>query len=176
MKFSKDLSAQEIVDILQLGRLPVESTFYKSTHVADLDPVTKNPISTAILAMYSRDPLSRSLFHKLRHDEMWHFYAGDPIMLHLIYPDGNYKNVILGDSLKNLQFVVPKDVWQAGELVEGGSWGLFGCTMTPGFVGSEFTGGYQQELLKLAPNQSEVINRLAVPSDHSKNMPANFNQ
>lgn len=176
MESPKNISAQEVVDILQLGRLPVESTFYKSTYVSDLNPVTKNPLSTAILALYSNQPMSRSLFHKLKHDEMWHFYAGDPIVLHLIYPDGNYKKVVLGDSVKNVQYVIPKNVWQAGELREGGSWGLFGCTMTPGFIGSEFTGGYKDELLELAPNQSEIINRLAVPDDHSKNMPAQFNQ
>jgi predicted cupin superfamily sugar epimerase len=176
MNFSKDISASEVVDLLQMGRLPVESTFYKSTYIGETDPATNNPLSTAILALYSENPLSCSLFHKLKHDEIWHFYAGDPIQLHLIYPDGSYQNKVLGDSIENSQFLVPKNVWQAGELVPGGNWGLFGCTMSPGFVGAEFTGGYAEELLSLAPACGEIIKRLAVPNDHDNQMPEGFIQ
>lgn len=168
------LSANQVVDLLEMSRLPVESTFYKSTYVGEIDSETNRPQATAILALYSEEPLSRSLFHKLKHDEMWHFYEGDPIQLHLIYPDGTYKKVLLGDKLENKQFVIPKNVWQAGELVPGGNWGLFGCTMAPGFTGSEFIGGEPDELLKLCPSQADVIERLAVPSDHSKQMPDDF--
>lgn len=176
MNFSKDRSAVEVVESLQMGRLPVESTFYKSTYIGETDAQTNNPKSTAILALYSENPLSCSLFHKLKHDEMWHFYAGDPIQLHLIYPDGTYQKRILGDSIENLQFVIPKDVWQAGELVPGGNWGLFGCTMSPGFVGAEFTGGYAAELIELAPQYEDIIKRLAVPDDHDIQMPEGFIQ
>jgi predicted cupin superfamily sugar epimerase len=176
MNWTKDLEALEVVEKLEMGRLPVESTFFKSTYVGEIDSVTENPTSTAILALYSQNPLSCSLFHKLKHDEMWHFYAGDPIQLHLIYPDGKYQKVVLGDCVNNVQFVIPKGVWQAGEIVPGGSWGLFGCTMTPGFVGSEFIGGHSQELIKLAPDQSEVINRLAVPDEHDTRMPIDYKQ
>lgn len=169
-------TALEVIEQLQMSRLPVESTYYKSTYVGYLDSKTQQPISTAILALYSEEPLSRSLFHKLKHDEMWHFYAGDPIQLHLIYPDGSYKKVVLGDSLTHSQFVIPKNVWQAGELVPGGNWGLFGCTMAPGFIGSEFTGGEKSELLKICPSQAEVINRLAVEENHATKMPDGFKQ
>lgn len=170
------LSAIQVVEMLEMSRLPVESTFYKSTYVGEIDPETNRPVATAILALYSEEPLSRSLFHQLKHDEIWHFYEGEPIQLHLIYPDGTYKKVLLGDKLENKQFVIPKNVWQAGELVPGGNWGLFGCTMAPGFTGSEFIGGEKSELLKLCPSQADVIERLAVPSDHSKQMPNDFKQ
>jgi predicted cupin superfamily sugar epimerase len=176
MNYSQNISADDVVTSLQMGRLPVESTFYKSTHIGEIDPKTNNPLATAILALYAEKPLSCSLFHKLKHDEMWHFYAGDPIQLHLIYPDGTYKKKILGDAIENLQFVIPKNVWQAGELVPGGNWGLFGCTMSPGFVGAEFTGGYRAELMALAPQCEDIIKRLAVPNDHDNQMPEGFIQ
>lgn len=176
MKSQELKTAEQVIAELGLKRLPVESTFYKSTYVGEVDEKTNRPNATAILALYSQAPLSRSLFHKLKHDEMWHFYAGDPIQLHLIYPDGEYKKIILGDKLANHQFVVPKEVWQAGELVPGGSWGLFGCTMAPGFVGSEFIGGKKSELLELCPSQEKVIDRLAVAADHSNTMPDDFKQ
>jgi predicted cupin superfamily sugar epimerase len=176
MKSTKTLPAQEVIDRLNLDRLPVEGTFYKNTYVGEIDKLTGNPTSTAIIALYSQTPLSCSFFHKLKHDEMWHFYAGNPIQLHLIHPDGKYQKVILGDSAENVQFVIPKDVWQAGELVPGGAWGLFGCTMSPGFIGSEFTGATALELIKIAPQHKETIERLAVAANHQTKMPADFSQ
>jgi predicted cupin superfamily sugar epimerase len=169
-------TADQVISELGMKRLPVESTFYKSTYVGEVDPKTNKANATAILALYSQTPLSHSLFHKLKHDEMWHFYKGDPIQLHLIYPNGEYKKIVLGDNLTNHQFVVPKGVWQAGELLPGGTWGLFGCTMAPGFVGSEFIGGKKSELLALCPSQSAVIERLAIADDHQGFMPNDFKQ
>ena len=70
-----------------------------------------------MIGMYAHEPLSRSLFHRLPADEVWHFYGGDPLRLVLLYPGGQSADVILGpDPLagQKVQFVVPAGVWQAG--------------------------------------------------------------
>lgn len=174
MKTWDNLSAQEIIDLLELSKLPVEGTYYKNTYVGEFESSVLGPSSTAMIGLYAEKPLSHSTFHKLKHDEIWHFYQGDPIILHLIYPDGKYQKVTLGEEISKMQFVVPKNVWQAGEITQGGNWAIFGCTMSPGFKGEDFTAGVRQELLNLAPDQASVINRLA--HDQSQQLPEGFTQ
>src|SRR5581483_3535748 len=109
------------------------------------------------------DPPSRSLFHRLAHDEVWHFYAGDPLRLVLLHPDGSDEEVVLGGdpAAHRRQFVVPAGSWQAGEVVPGGRWALFGCTMAPGFTPGCFEGGRGADLLASHPARADDIERLA---------------
>ena len=108
---------------------------------------------------------------------MWHFYGGDPIRLVLLYPDGADDELILGSDLlagQRVQYVIPAGVWQAGELVPGGRWGLFGCTMAPGFTGACFEGGRVADLLETYPRRATDIERLGIPAGHAATMPADF--
>jgi uncharacterized protein len=96
--------------------LPVEATFFAQTHrraasTGDL------PAATAGVGLYSVDPPSRSLFHRLAYDEIWHFHAGDPLRLVLLHPDGSDEEVVLGDAVEGhaVQHVIPAGTWQAGE-------------------------------------------------------------
>ena len=89
------------------------------------------PAGTAIVGLYCDDPPSHSLFHRLAFDEVWHFYAGDPVRLVLLHPDGSSENVTLGADIlgeERVQCVVQAGTWQAGEPVPGGEWAFFGCT------------------------------------------------
>jgi predicted cupin superfamily sugar epimerase len=135
------------------------------------------PVGTAMIGMYAHDPLSRSLFHRLPHDEVWHFYGGDPIRLVLLRPGGMVEEVWLGADVRagqRVQFVVPAGVWQAGELAPEGTYGLFGCTMAPGFTGAGFEGGLRSELLRSHPSAQVDIDRLAVPDGDDVAMPDGF--
>jgi hypothetical protein len=69
---------------------------------------------SAGVGLFCDDPPSRSLFHRLAFDEVWHFYAGDPLRLVLLHPDGSGEEVVLsGDVVggRRVQHVV-----QAGRL------------------------------------------------------------
>jgi predicted cupin superfamily sugar epimerase len=130
-----------------------------------------------MIGMYAHDPLSRSLFHRLPHDEVWHFYAGDSIRLVLLQPGGDVDEVWLGADVRaghRRQFVVPAGVWQAGELVASGTYGLFGCTMAPGFTGAGFEGGRRSTLLASHSSAHADIDRLALPDGEQAAMPAGF--
>ncbi|PKL40342.1 MAG: hypothetical protein CVV42_21330, partial [Candidatus Riflebacteria bacterium HGW-Riflebacteria-2] len=130
----------------------------------------------AMIGMYCSDPLSQSFFHRLPVDETWHFYGGDALRLVLLAPDGSCREVIMGGNpLKDelVQCVVPAGIWQAGQLVDGGSYALFGCTMAPGFTGKMYEGGMREELLAAYPDRREDIIKLT--SAHAeKQMPDGF--
>lgn len=154
-----------VIKHFRFRRLPVEGTLYTSTYRSTLKTRDGNHMSTAMIGMYSELPLSVSCFHKLSYDEIWHFYGGDPFALILLYPDGSDVEIIMGSDIvkgQKVQFIVPANVWQAGFLLPGGRYGLFGCTMAPGFTGSFFEAGVENELIERYPRRREDIVRLSV--------------
>lgn len=157
--------------------LPVEATYFVSTYRSEANTNTGGPVGTAMIGMYSNDPPSRSLFHRLDFDEVWHFYGGDPMRLVLLRLDGTSTDVIMGSDVlagQLVQFVIPAGVWQAGELMPGGSWALFGCTMAPGFTGTCFEGGTINDLMVTHPGRHADIGRLGIPDEHDTSMPDGF--
>ena len=157
-------------------RLPVEGTLYRSTWRADATSTTGGPAGTAMIGLYAESPESLSCFHRLDYDEVWHVYGGDPFKLYLLHPDGRGEEVLMGGDPhagQQIQFVVPSGVWQAGCLVPGGRFALFGCTMAPGFTGGCFEAGIAADLSKRYPKQQEIIRRLSVNGD-TQHMPAGF--
>lgn len=172
-----DPDVQRLVDRLGMTALPVEGTWFVSTYRSTADTDAGGPVGTAMIGMYSDDPPSRSLFHRLTFDEVWHFYGGDPLRLVLLHPGGSSSEVVMGSDLEAgqvVQHVIPAGVWQAGELVAGGRWALFGCTMAPGFTSSCFEGGTVSQLLAQYPDRAADISRLAIPDGHVTEMPSDF--
>ncbi len=172
-----DPTARLLIERFGMTALPVEATFFASTYRSRAETPSGGPAGSAGIGLYCDDPPSRSLFHRLAFDEVWHFYAGDPIRLVLLHPDGSDEDVIMGGDIlagHQVQYVVPAGVWQAGELVDGGSWALFGCTMAPGFTGSCFEGGSVARLLETHPGRASDIERLGVPAGHPLAMPDGF--
>ena len=170
-------STKEVIEHFKMSILPIEGTYFSKTYESSTTNVNGGPDGTAILGLYSDEPRSCSLFHKLTFDEIWHFYAGDPIRLILLYPNKEIKTVVLGSNFKDgelVQFVVPKGVWQAGEIVPGGQWGLFGCTMAPGFSANSFEGGYYKDLIVIYPNAKDYLERLCVPKDSENLLPKDY--
>ena len=151
-----------------MTRLPVEGVLFAQTHRSTATTPEGGPAWSAGVGLFCNDPPSRSSFHRLVFDEVWHFYAGDPIRLVLLHPDGSHDETIMGSDVAGSQLVqqlVPAHTWQAGELVPGGDWALFGSTMAPGFTDSGFEGGTVDELLATHPSRAADIERLALPRD-----------
>jgi predicted cupin superfamily sugar epimerase len=170
--------ALAILKHFQLERLPVEGTFYKSTYRSAQETSDGTPAGTAILGMYCHQPLSVSCFHRLPGDEIWHAYAGDPFQLILLHPDGSSEEVLMGCNPlrgEKVQFVVPAHTWQAGSLLPGGRYALFGCTMAPGFSGAGFEAAVAEDLIAQYPQRAGDILRLSV-NGHETRMPKGFTQ
>ncbi len=116
---------------------------------------------TAIYFLLTSDKFSA--FHKINQDEMWHFYSGSAIKLHMIAPDGTYSNVIIGNNLLSNevpQFVVPAQYWFAVEVMDENSFAFTGCTVAPGFDFRDFVLPKKEALIALFPQHSDVITRL----------------
>ena len=104
-----------------------------------------------------------SAFHRLRSDEVWHFYAGEPLMVHVINPAGTYSAIRLGrdlDAGEIPQVVVPAGCWFASHVVGWKSFAVVGCTVAPGFDFEDFEMARRAELVARYPEQREWIERL----------------
>lgn len=117
--------------------------------------------STAIYFLIEGENFSA--FHRLRSDELWHFYAGSPLLVHAINSAGAYWSVRLGndpDAGEVLQAVVPAGNWFASHVADWKSWALVGCTVSPGFDFADFEIGSRAKLIELYPQHQGLILRL----------------
>jgi predicted cupin superfamily sugar epimerase len=165
-----------LIEHYQLAPLPVEGTLFTSTYRSSVELQDGSPIATAMIGLYSDSPLSVSCFHRLIHDEIWHVYGGDPFKLILLHPDNSSEEILMGlNPIKGqkVQYVVPAHTWQAGYMLPGGRYSLFGCTMSPGFTGSGFEAGIAEELISQYPTRASEILRLSV-NGHQTRMPTGF--
>ena len=104
-----------------------------------------------------------SNFHRIDADEMWHFYAGDALNVHMIAPDGSYSRHEIGSDPERgqvFQAVVPAGYWFGAEVANGGAYALVGCTVAPGFEFSGFELADRANLTSQFPDHAEIIRRL----------------
>lgn len=128
------LSAAELIARLELKPHPEGGHYRETFRDSNLDP-NGRPRSTAIYFLLARG--ERSHWHRADAVEVWHYYAGDTLILQIADDDGA-RNLRLGSDLaagETPQATVPAHAWQAAEST--GDWTLVGCTVAPGF---EFAG------------------------------------
>ena len=144
---------QSIVNLLDLAPHP-EGGFYRETFRAP----GPRAASTAIYFLLPAGTFSA--FHRIRSDEVWHHYDGDPLELHVVDGD-RHERVVLGRDLasgERPQHVVPAGAWQAA-IPLGTRWTLCGCTVAPGFDFAEFELPGRDVLLAQLPGHEALVRR-----------------
>lgn len=129
--------------------------------------IVRRSASTAILfAMTGRD---FSAFHRIRSDEVWHFYYGSPIEVLVIDADtGALTSTLLGPFLTpgtRCQFVVKRNQWFASRLAQSHlksleDVALVGCTVAPGFDFADFELAQRDALIAAHPQHADTIRAL----------------
>jgi len=125
-----DASAADVIARLHLAPHP-EGGHYRETFRDSRTDAKGRAASTAIYFLLGKG--ERSHWHRVDAVEVWHFYAGDPLMLEIADEHG-HRRLHLGPDLMRgeaPQAVVPSGAWQAAESL--GAWTLVGCTVAPGF-------------------------------------------
>lgn len=139
---------------------------YRSTELVAQDNLGANYVgernfSTCIYFLLKSDLFSA--FHRIQQDEIWHFYDGSPICLHMISSTGVYSFVLIGRNLEAgqiPQFVVPGGCWFAANVINEADYSLVGCTVSPGFDFRDFELAQRTDLIKLFPNHEKIIVQL----------------
>jgi predicted cupin superfamily sugar epimerase len=154
--------AERLIAALGLAPLPLEGGWYRETYRAVLRLAGGKSVSTAIYYLLTPDTFSA--LHRLPADEVFHFYAGDPVeMVQLGPAAGEGRVVVLGGDVlagQAPQVVVPAGVWQGSALAAGGEYALLGTTMAPGFDFSDYEAGERGALAEAFPAWRGWIERV----------------
>lgn len=125
-----------IIKALNLAPHP-EGGHYRQTWIED--PANGRAAGTCIYFLLKAG--EQSHWHKVDAAEIWHFYAGSPLILSISETDlGPRQDLTLGADLAHAQapqHVVPPNWWQSARST--GAYTLVGCTVSPGFLFEHFT-------------------------------------
>lgn len=104
-----------------------------------------------------------SALHRIKSDEVWHFYAGEPLEIWEIERSGEMKCTLLGNpELEGATFlhVVKAGNWFGSRPARGSRFSFVGCTVAPGFDFQDFEMPDQNWFLQQFPNHSNVIKEM----------------
>lgn len=161
--------AQRWIDRLELRRHP-EGGWFRETYRSE-ETITRTALpsrfagdrvfSTAIYFLLEGEDFSA--FHHIHQDEIWHFYCGSSVTVHVIDSEGNYSTLRVGHDLNAGH--LPQGVVKAGCLFgatvnDRESYALCGCTVAPGFDFADFTMPSREELLSQFPQHAPIIKKL----------------
>lgn len=172
--YSSDSMAQSLIQRFNLLPHP-EGGYYRETY-RSTTPVQvragRRDASTAIY--YLLEAGDYSAWHRIASDDLWHFYAGAPLHVHVLDAQGVLLTHRLGSPTQeggNLpQVMVPAGCWFAAEHMPratthadlaGDDFALVGCTVAPGFEFSEFELADVAALSREYPAHAEIFRRLA---------------
>jgi len=158
--------AQRWIDRLGLNEHP-EGGWYKETFRAETQvesresPARIRAASTNIYFLLVQGRPSR--LHRIKSDEIWHFFEGAPIRVHVIDRVGDYQSMTLGpdwEAGQRYQYVVPAGSWFGASVDEPGAFALVGCTVAPGFDFVDFELADRAGLSAMYPNHQQIIDQL----------------
>ncbi len=136
---------------------------YRSEEVIPKQALSKSfsgdrSFSTSIYYLLEGDDFSA--FHRIKSDEIWHYYMGNSAVEILTIENGKVRKLICGnqpDENQHLQVVVPKNIWFAARLVNIKGFALVGCTVSPGFYFEDFEMGTVQLIEQNPELEKEII-------------------
>ena len=161
------ITADQLIVLLDLKPHPEEGGYFIETY-RSAETISEKALpsrykgrrcfGTAIYYLLTTETFSA--MHRLRPDEIFHFYSGDPVEMLQLWPDGSGMVVILGsDILKRMQpqVMIPGGVWQGARLLNGGKFALLGATVSPGFEFADYESGRREELIESFPQFRDLI-------------------
>jgi predicted cupin superfamily sugar epimerase len=157
------------IEGLQLIKHP-EGGYYRETYrssemVAGVNLPARfggdRTFSTAIYFLLEGNDISA--FHRIKQDEVWHFYEGSSLTLHLIDNSGIYTTKSVGRDIQNgesPQVVVEAGWIFAATVNDRASFSLVGCTSSPGFEFDDLEMPGRHRLITLYPQHRAIIEQL----------------
>src|SRR5580704_2535369 len=134
------LSAEDVKRLLGLKPHPREGGWYVRTYEAS-ELVVAEAFSdsryagdrrTGTAIYYLLEPETFSEMHRLKSDEVFHFYMGDAVEMLQLTPGERGERILIGTDLaagERPQVVARRGVWQGSRLKAGGRWALMGCSV-----------------------------------------------
>ncbi|MBI5549216.1 MAG: cupin domain-containing protein [Deltaproteobacteria bacterium] len=147
------MDAQKTIEALRLEPHPEGGFFRESFRSTQRVTLCDGRVRSAGTAIYFLLPQGTfSTFHRIPACEVWHHYAGGPLLLHQL----GVGTVRLDESTP--QAFVRAGAWQAAEPEDGAV--LCGCTVSPGFEFEDLEIARAADIARLFPKEAALIRRL----------------
>ena len=168
-------SAEEIVRLLNLEPNAtcgfVRVTFLSKEAVAKgglpAPFADGRPLGSALYFLVTPEAPVR--LHRIRNDQLYHYYLGDPLELFLLHGDGTPERVVVGPDLRNgqrVQLLIPGNTFHTARLLGNGQWFLGASTEWPGVIPADVEIGNPQELSARYPSVADDIRAIAASVPH----------
>lgn len=165
-----ELTANEIVDLLHLepnatcGFVRVSFASQQALAPGTLpSPLARGgPLGSGLYFLVTPDAPVR--LHRIRNDQLYHYYLGDPLELFLLRADGATERVVVGPDLRDhqhLQALIPGNTFHTARLAGGGRWFLGASTAWPGVVPADVEIGDPGELARKYPEAAAALRAIA---------------
>ncbi len=162
-------SADYWIDKLKLQSHPEGGYFSEAYRAEGIIPSSVLPagfngernFSTSIYFLLQYNQFSA--FHRIRSDELWHFYSGGSLDISVIYPSGKLGILKLGNQPEqgeSFQRVVKAGCWFASSPAKKSAYSLVGCTVAPGFDFHDFELAERKSLIQQFPQHKDLITHL----------------
>jgi predicted cupin superfamily sugar epimerase len=172
-----ELSADEIISLLKLEPNAtcgfVRVTFVSSRSIAPgglPDPFAGGrPLGSALYFLVT--PTAPVRLHRIRNEQLYHYYLGDPLEVFLLHADGTVEQVIVGPDLRNghrVQLLIPGNTFHTARLIGPRRWFLGASTEWPGVVPAEDVEiGKLDEIAARYPSVADDLRAIAASVQHA---------
>jgi hypothetical protein len=157
-------SASDWIRYLELKPHPEGGYYnevYRSVDVAGNPPSRfSGPRNFCTSIYYLLQHGDRSVFHRIKSDEIWHHYDGGTLNLYVLTAQGVVVHKLGKMEGELPHVVIPANHWFAARVESASSFVLAGCTVSPGFDFSDFELAEREVLMKQFPEASTIITEL----------------
>jgi len=165
-----DLTAEDIRALLQLEPNAtcgfVRLTFLSKQPIAPggLPPPFPDgrPLGSALYFMVT--PQAPVRLHRIRNEQLYHYYLGDPLEVFLLRADGAHERVVVGPDLRageRVQLLIPGNTFHTARLAGRKRWFLGASTEWPGVIPADVEIGKLDELAGKYPAVAADLRAIA---------------
>jgi uncharacterized protein len=125
------------------------------------------PLGSALYFMVT--PGAPVRLHRIRNDQLYHYYLGDPLEVFLLHADGTTERTVVGPDLRNgqrVQLLIPGNTFHTARLTGHRRWFLGASTEWPGVMPADVEIGNLDELAGKYPAVAADLRAIAASVQH----------
>ena len=125
------------------------------------------PLGSALYFLVTPEAPVR--LHRIRNDQLYHYYLGDSLELFLLHADGKGERAVVGPDLRGgerVQLLIPGNTFHTARVIGRRRWFLGGSTEWPGVVPADVEIGDLDELAESYPAVAADLRAIAASARH----------
>jgi uncharacterized protein len=125
------------------------------------------PLGSALYFMVTPEAPVR--LHRIRNEQLYHYYLGDPLEVFLLHAAGTAERVVVGPDLRSgerVQLLIPGNTFHTARLIGRRRWFLGASTQWPGVVPSDVEIGELDALAGKYPTVAADLRAIAASVRH----------